>query len=94
MHGLFDGAMPIEASLAIVLVIAAGILSLGYALGAYIGDRGVALSRRFTAAGLAAAIGIALLAPAFSSAGDACERASLTATARGCAAPTRLAAGR
>ena len=81
MNGLFEGGMPMVASVPIALAIAGGILSIGYALGAYIADRGVELPRRLTAAGLAAAIGIALCAPGFARADDAYDRAMEAAEA-------------
>ncbi|MCU0896637.1 MAG: hypothetical protein MUC55_03960 [Burkholderiales bacterium] len=75
MNGLFESGMPMAASVPIALAIAGAILSIGYALGAYIADRGVELPRRLTAAGLAAAIGIALCAPGFARADHAYDRA-------------------
>jgi hypothetical protein len=70
MHGDLDSVVTTVTSLSIVLAVWGGILALGYALGSRLADRGLRGPGRLVMAGLAAIIGIALLAPNRAKAGN------------------------
>lgn len=82
MNEVLNGVVSIATGLSAALVVWGGILALGYVLGRWLGDRGLSVSERFAAAGLAAIVGIALLAPNYARAEDSDRRATEVAEDR------------
>jgi hypothetical protein len=64
MTDILDGVVSIATGISIVLVLWGGVLTVGYALGTFLGDRGLRISHRLTVGAVAAVIGLALLVPA------------------------------